>query len=65
MLLRALVGFALLGAFVALGAWVNDRRRHGEPWLRQLAGQVHWTVGVLALGVLALLVVGAVTYLRQ
>ena len=62
MLVRAVVGFALLAAFVVLGAWINDRRRSGQPWLRAAAGKVHWVVGVMALGAIALLVVGAVTY---
>jgi hypothetical protein len=62
MLVRAAVGFVLLAAFVALGAWINDRRRTGQPWLRAAAGKAHWAVGVMALGAVALLLVGAVTF---
>jgi hypothetical protein len=65
LLLRAAAGFALLAAFVVLGAWVNDRRRQGEPWMRAAAARVHWAVGVIALGVVALLLVGAVTFVLQ
>jgi hypothetical protein len=65
MLVRAVVGFGLLAAFIVAGAWINDRRRHGQPWVRGLARRAHWTVGVLAAGAIALLVVGAVTYLLQ
>ncbi|MDQ2648634.1 MAG: hypothetical protein M3Z03_03660 [Actinomycetota bacterium] len=62
MLVRAAIGFVLLAGFVALGAWINDRRRSGQPWLRAAAGKAHWGVGVMALGALALLLVGALTY---
>lgn len=64
MLGRAAVGFAALAAFIALGAWINRRRRSGQPWLRAAAEKVHWAVGVVALGAVALLLVGAVAYVR-
>lgn len=60
MLLRSVLGFAALIAFVALGAWVNRQRRTGGPLLRPLAGKVHWTVGVIAIAVVTLLLVTAV-----
>jgi hypothetical protein len=62
MLLRAGIGFALLVGIVALGAWVSQQRAKGSGrLLPRLAGQVHRTVGVVAV---ALLVMLAVTALR-
>ena len=65
MALRAVLGFAALVAFVALGAWINRQRATGQPVVRLLAGKVHWAVGVMALGVLALLVVTAIGLLAD
>jgi hypothetical protein len=67
MLVRALIGFAVLAAVVSLGAWVVDQRRSTStaPPIRRIADRVHWIVGVLAIAVLAILLVGAVQLLQQ
>ena len=65
MLLRAVVGFAAVAALVSLGAWVADQRRSGSPVVRGIADRVHGVVGVFAIAVIALLVVGAIQLLAQ
>jgi hypothetical protein len=60
MLLRVVLGFTALVAFVALGAWINRLRQSGTVTVRAVAGKVHWGVGVVAIAVLALLLVTAI-----
>ena len=58
MLLRAVVGFALLVGFLVLGAAVARQRSAGRmPW-RRLAGSVDRTVGIVAVAFLVVLVLG-------
>jgi len=58
MLLRAILGFALLVTFVALGTRVARQRSGGRrPW-RDIAGGIDRAVGLLAVAFLAVLAIG-------
>lgn len=58
MLLRSVVGFALLIGFLALGTVVARQRSTGRmPW-RRLAGRVDRSVGYVAVAFLVLLALG-------
>lgn len=64
MLVRTAMGVVVLLGLGALAALVDRLRRSGRPILKTLAERVHWGVGVVAVGCVALLALTAVEALR-
>lgn len=65
MLLRVTIGVVVLLGLVSVGAWVTRERIVADrrSVRGRLAGQVHRTVGIVAVAIVAVLAATAVRYL--
>jgi hypothetical protein len=65
MLVRTAIGVVVLLGLGALAALVDRLRGSGRPILRTVAARVHWGIGVIAVGCLALFAVLLVEAVRS